>query len=46
MRQETAKWQPVDRADARHQKKMQAKSNKMASKAAKAAQKAADNEDY
>ena len=44
MREETKKWQPVDKKDQRHQQRMQAKSNKKVAKAAKAAQKAADNE--
>ena len=46
MREETKKWQPVDKKDQRHAQKLATKSNKNASKAAKKAQKAADNEDY
>ena len=44
MKEENAKWQPVDRADAKHAARMQAKSNKKASKAAKAAAKANDDD--
>ena len=43
---ETKKWQPVDRADAQNQKRIQAKSNKTALKATKAIQKAADAADF